>query len=65
MATAAAITGTALPPDTAEDSYNLASDPGETRNLYLDHPDRVNHLSALLRRYQQQGYSRPLGETNP
>lgn len=28
--------------------YNLADDPGETRNLYADYPERVAELTALL-----------------
>jgi arylsulfatase A-like enzyme len=40
--------------------YNLAEDPGETRNLYLEHPDIVTRLTALLEKYQKQGYSRPM-----
>ena len=34
--------------------YNLADDPGETRNLYLDHPERVAELTALLNEIRDQ-----------
>lgn len=40
--------------------YNLANDPGEADNLYLRHPEIVARLTALLKKYQDQGYSRPL-----
>lgn len=40
--------------------YNLALDPSEATNLYLEKPEKVAQLKALLNRYQEQGYSRPL-----
>jgi len=40
--------------------YNLAADPGEADNLYLKHPEIVARLTALLKKYQDQGYSRPM-----
>jgi len=40
--------------------YNLRDDPGEQKNLWLERPETVKQLSALLERYQQQGYSRPM-----
>ncbi len=39
--------------------YNLASDPAETKNVYVQNPEVVARLSALLERYQKQGSSRP------
>jgi arylsulfatase A-like enzyme len=39
--------------------YDLAADPAETTNLYLDNPDKVAQLTALLARYQAEGRSRP------
>jgi hypothetical protein len=39
--------------------YNLAKDPGETTNLYKQHPEIVKELKGLLTRYKNQGYSRP------
>jgi arylsulfatase A len=40
--------------------YNLDQDPGETNNLYFEHPEVVQELAQLLERYQQQGHSRPV-----
>lgn len=40
--------------------YNLATDPSESTNLYLEQPEKVAQLKALLKRYREQGYSRPL-----
>jgi arylsulfatase A-like enzyme len=40
--------------------YHLQDDPGERRNLWMERPDVVKRLAALLERYRQQGYSRPL-----
>lgn len=39
--------------------YNLQDDPGEQQNLWAQQPQIVQRLTALLERYQQQGYSRP------
>jgi arylsulfatase A-like enzyme len=39
--------------------YNLAADPGESRNLYAERPDVVRRLMALLERVRRQGKSRP------
>jgi arylsulfatase A len=39
--------------------YNLQDDPGEQTNLWLQKPEIVARLTALLERYQEQGYSRP------
>jgi len=38
--------------------YNLADDPGETNNLYLDHPEKVEELTNLLEMYQKERRSR-------
>lgn len=40
--------------------YNLETDPGETTNVYLDEPEVVARLQALLEHYQQDGASRSL-----
>ena len=40
--------------------YDLASDIGETRNVYDEFPEVVERLDALLERYQRQGRSTPL-----
>jgi arylsulfatase A-like enzyme len=39
--------------------YHLDDDLVESENLWLQRPDVVGELTALLTRYQQQGYSRP------
>ena len=38
--------------------YNMDQDLGETGNLWDKYPDIVRELTALLEKYQQQGYSR-------
>jgi len=40
--------------------YNLADDPYETRNLYLERPDIVERLTQSLDDYRDSGRSRPL-----
>lgn len=40
--------------------YNLENDPAESKNLWLERQDTVRKLTALLERYQRQGYSRRL-----
>lgn len=40
--------------------YDLAADPGEARNLWLERPEMVRKLSGLLDRYRRQGYSRTI-----
>jgi arylsulfatase A len=40
--------------------YDLAADPGESKNVWLERPDVVKRLTALLDAYKRQGYSRPL-----
>lgn len=51
-------------PDTAPEApgqlYNLQIDPGETNNLYFEHPEIVKELKQQLEKYKQQGYSRPM-----
>lgn len=39
--------------------YNLASDPGETKNLFAEHPEIVERLAVLLERYKTEGRSVP------
>jgi len=39
--------------------YELAADPGETKNVYLDHPDIVAHLRKLFDGLVQNNRSRP------
>lgn len=38
--------------------YNLAADPGETNNLYLENSEVVRKLSELLDKYRRSGRSR-------
>ena len=38
--------------------YNIYKDPEEADNVWLQHPDIVARLTALLEKYQKQGYSR-------
>ncbi len=40
--------------------YNLADDPTEQKNLYLERPEVVARLHALLEKYREQGHSRPI-----
>ena len=50
-------------PDTAPAAdaqlYDLATDPGETKNLVLEKPDLAAELKALLESSKQSGRSRP------
>jgi arylsulfatase A-like enzyme len=38
--------------------FNLADDPGETRNLAVRHPEKVDELSSLLEKIRHDGRSR-------
>jgi len=40
--------------------YNIAQDPAEAKNLWLERQDIVKSLTALLEKQQSQGYSRPM-----
>jgi arylsulfatase A-like enzyme len=55
----------AQPGGPAGQLYQLALDPGETRNRWLTEPETVARLEALLSTYQQQGYSRPQNRQGP
>jgi len=46
-------------PDAPGQLYDLESDPGETKNLYRDHPEIVNELDALLKATVARGRSAP------
>jgi hypothetical protein len=46
-------------PDAPGQLYNLASDPGETRNLYDQHPDIVRELKSKLDEFRATGRSAP------
>ena len=39
--------------------YDIAADPGETRNLYFERPEIVKELKALLDQSKASGRSRP------
>jgi arylsulfatase A-like enzyme len=38
--------------------FNLKEDPSETRNLYLQYPDKVEELTNILKKFQETGRSR-------
>jgi arylsulfatase A len=40
--------------------YNLETDPGETTNLYFEHPQIVKELKGKLEEYKRSGRSAPL-----
>jgi arylsulfatase A len=40
--------------------YRMSKDPTEADNLWLKYPDVVARLTALLEKYERQGYSRPM-----
>jgi arylsulfatase A len=46
-------------PDAPGQLYDLATDPGETMNLYLKKPELVKELKALLEQSKSTGRSRP------
>jgi arylsulfatase A-like enzyme len=48
------------PGEPAGELFNMAEDFAETTNLYEKRPEIVARLTALLERYQRQGYSRPM-----
>lgn len=48
------------PGDPSGQLYNLADDPGETRNLYQQNSEKVRSLTATLQRIQQAGRSRDI-----
>lgn len=45
-------------PGTPGQLYHIFDDPGETDNLWETHPTKVEELSSLLERFEQQGHSR-------
>jgi len=47
-------------PTAAGQLYELESDPGETRNLALEHPEIVTEMVALLKKSIAAARSRPL-----
>lgn len=49
----------ASPGGPAGQLYHLDEDPGEEHNRYLEHPELVAELAALLERYRREGRSAP------
>lgn len=47
-------------PDAPGQLYNLETDPGETKNLYFEHPEIVKELKSKLDEFKQSGRSAPL-----
>lgn len=52
-------TNTELGNDQSAQLYNLADDPGETKNLATKHPDRVKRMAEHVRQIREKGRSRP------
>ncbi|GAB5401812.1 MAG: arylsulfatase [Aureliella sp.] len=48
-------------PEAPGQLYDLASDPGETRNLYFEAPEKRDELKALLKQLKESGRSAPTG----
>jgi len=46
-------------PDASGQLYDMIDDPGETKNLYYQHPEIVANLTALLQQYQRDERSAP------
>ena len=44
--------------------YDMKKDPGETTNVYKDHPEIVEKLTKLLARYKKDGRSTPTATAN-
>ena len=47
------------PGEAAGQLYNLADDPREEKNLYLEKPEVVARLKTLLNKYKKEGRSAP------
>jgi arylsulfatase A-like enzyme len=52
-------TNTELGNDPQPQLYNATGDPGETRNVAAEHPEKVRELTAMLEEIRRQGRSRP------
>ena len=50
-------------PDAKGQLYNLASDPGETKNLYFSLPQKTTQLQSLLLELKRSGRSAPTDRT--
>ena len=51
------------PGDPKGQLYNLANDPGETRNLYLENPEQAQRLTEMLKQTQRAGRSRGISRS--
>ena len=47
-----------IPPKPEGQLYNIKEDPGETNNLWSEHPETVERLTILLEQYKKEGRSR-------
>jgi hypothetical protein len=47
-------------PDAPGQLYDLQQDPGETTNLYFEHPEIVKALKTQLDKFKESGRSTPL-----
>jgi arylsulfatase A len=47
-----------LPGEAVGQLYNLKDDPSETNNLYLQYPEKVEELNAILKKFTETGRSR-------
>jgi len=54
-----ATTNIELGNDSEPQLYDLSSDPGETKNLVAEHPERVKSMEARLKKIREDGRSRP------
>jgi uncharacterized sulfatase len=48
--------------DSPDELFDVVDDPGETRNLRSDHPDKVNHLQDILTTFVGRAQERRLDE---
>ncbi len=51
-------------PRTKGELYNLSDDISESNNLYAEHPEIVERLTELMKRYKKQGRSTPWPRSN-
>ncbi len=58
-------TNTEMGRDPADQLYNLATDPGETKNLAVEQSGRVKEMAARLQTLKTAGFSRPAYAAEP
>lgn len=51
-------TGTELGNDKMQQLYDLAADPGETRNIAAENPAKANEMKAMMLKIRDSGFSR-------